>query len=371
MANTFINPTLVAQEVLVALEERLAASGLVYRGVERDFNIPRAKGDTINVKVPATFSSTNFVSSVSSQNITESSVAVKLDTIADVSVAITSKEMTLSIDDLSKQVLQPAAYAIAEQVESNVLAALVAGAGLSETKSSTAAITDIGALAKALDKKKVAKSERYLFFAPLHQYEYVALDAIVNFDKSANIGALREAEIGRLYGFDCYGSSLLPDTDAATAGTATSYKVTGAIGATTVALGTLSGATATIKSGDKFIYDNHIYEFTEDGTGSNSAIAEIDITPALHVAMADVAPTLVVRAPYSVAFHKSALTLATAPLEAPVGGAEGAVATSPSGLSVRVVYDYTSSSKTNNISIDLLYGIKVLDANRIVKMIDA
>jgi hypothetical protein len=371
MANTFTNPTLVAQEVLVALEERLAASGLVYRGVERDFNTPRAKGDTINVKVPATFSSYNFISATSNQTITESSVAVKLDTIADVSVAITSKEMTLSIDDLSKQILQPAAYAIAEQVEANVLAALVAGASLSETKTATAVISDIGAMAKALDKKKVAKSERYLFFSPLHQYEYVALDAIVGFDKSQNIGALREAEIGRVYGFDCYGSSLLPDTDATAAGTATSYKVTGAIGATTVALGTLSAATATIKSGDKFIYDNHIYEFTEDGTGTDSAIASIDIFPGLHVAMTDVAPTLVVRAPYSVGFHKSALTLATAPMEAPVGGAVGAVATSPSGLSVRVVYDYTPSSKTNNISIDLLYGIKVLDGNRIVKMIDA
>ena len=370
MANTFINPTLVAQEVLVALEERLAASGLVYRGVERDFNTPRAKGDTINVKVPATFSSKNFTSATDAQNITESSVAVKLDTIADVSVAITSKEMSLSIDDLSSQVLRPAAYAIAEQVESNVLAALVAGASLSETKTATAVIGDIGALAKALDKKKVPKSERYLFFAPLHQYEYVVLDAIVHFDKSSNIGALREAEIGRVFGFDCYGSSLLPDTDAAAAGTATAYKITGALGATTIALANLSAATATIKDGDKFIYDNHIYTFTEDGEGSDSAIAEIDIEPALHVA-ATAQSVFPVRAPFSVGFHKSALTLATAPMEAPVGGAVGAVATSPNGLSVRVVYDYTSSSKTNNISIDLLYGIKVLDGNRAVRMIDA
>jgi hypothetical protein len=371
MANTFISPTLVAQEVLIALEERLAASGLVYRGVERDFSIPRAKGDTINVKVPATFSSKQFVTATAAQNVTESSVAVKLDTIADVTVDITSKQMTLEIDDLSAQILRPAAYAIAEQVESNVLAALVANASLSETKTATAVISDIGALAKALDKKKVAKSERYLFFSPLHQYEYAALDAIVHFEKSQNIGALREAELGRVYGFECYGSSLLPDTDAATAGTATSYKVTGAIGATTVALGTMSAADATIKTGDKFIYDSHIYEFTADGTGSGSAIASITIEPALHVAMADVAPTLVVRAPYSVGFHKSALTLACAPMEAPLGGAIGAVATSPSGLSVRVVYGYTQSSKTNNISIDLLYGIKLLDGNRIVKMIDA
>jgi len=371
MANTFTTPTLVAQEALIALEERLAASGLVYRGVERDFNLPRAKGDTINVKVPATFSSKQFVTATSAQDVTESSVAVKLDTIADVTVDITAKEMSLSIDDLAEQIIRPAIYAIAEQIEENVLGALVAGAGLSETKTAAAVIADIGALAKALDLKKVPKNERYLFLHPIHQYEYVVLDAIVGFDKSQNIGALREAEVGRIFGFDAYASSLCPNTAADTAGTATSYRVTGTIGATTVALGTLSGATATIATGDKFIYDNHVYTFTADGTGVDSAIAEITIIPALHVAMDAVSPDLVVRAPYSVGFHKTALTLATAPLEAPVGGADGAVAVSKNGLAVRVVYGYTQSSKTNNISIDVLYGIKVLDANRIVKMIDA
>ena len=370
MSNSFVNPTLVAQEALTALEEQLAASGLVYRGVERDFNTPRAKGNTINVKTPATFSAKNFITATSAQNITESYVAVTLDTIADVTVDITSKEMTLSIDDLSKQVIQPAAYALAEQIESNVLAALVAGASLSETKSATAAIGDIGALAKALDLKKVPKSERYLFFAPLHHYEYNALDAIVHFEKSQNIAALREAEVGRLFGFDCYSSTLLPNTDAATAGTATSYKITGTIGATDIALSSLSAATATIKAGDKFIYDNHIYTFAEDGTGDTSAIASIDITPALHKA-ATAADVFEVRAPFSVAFHKSALTLAVAPQELPLGGAEGAVAVSPNGLAVRVVYGYTQSSKTNNISIDVLYGIKILDGNRAVRMIDA
>jgi hypothetical protein len=370
MANTFITPSLVAQEALIALEERLAASNLVYRGVERDFNLPRAKGDTINVKVPATFTSKQFVSTTAAQNITESSVAVKLDTIADVSVDITAKEMSLSIDDLSTQVIRPAIYSIAEQIEENVLGALVAGSSLSETKSATAVISDIGKLAKALDLKKVPKSERYLFLHPEHQYEYVVLDAIVGFDKSQNIGALREAEVGRVFGFDAYASSLCPNTDATTAGTATAYKITGTAGATTIALSNMSAATATVKTGDKFVYDNHVYTFTEDGTGSGSAIAEIDIEPALHTAVT-AGTAFVVRAPFSVGFHKSALTLATAPLEAPVGGAVGAVATSPSGLSVRVVYGYSQSTKTNNISIDVLYGIKILDGNRVVRMIDA
>lgn len=370
MANTFINPTLVAQEALLALESRLAASGLVYRGVERDFNTPRAKGDTINVKVPATFASKQFVSATSAQNVTESSVAVKLDTIADVTVDITSQEMTLSIDDLSKQVIQPAAYAIAEQIESNVLGALVAGAGLSETKTSTAVIGDLGKLSKALDKKKVAKSERYLFLAPKHQYEYVALDVIIGFDKSQNSGALREAEIGRVFGFETFGSTQMPDTDAATAGTAASYSVAGTAGASVVAITSMSGATVTVKTGDKFVYDNHVYTFAADGTGDTSAIASIAITPALHKTFT-AASAFLVNKPFSVGFHKSALTLAVAQQELPLGGAVGAIAYSPSGLAVRVVYGYTQSSKTNNISIDVLYGIKVLDANRIVKMIDA
>jgi len=370
MANAFITPSMIAQEALTALEARLAASNLVYRGVERDFNTPRAKGDTINVKVPATFASKQFVSTTSAQNITESSVAVKLDTIADVSVDITSKEMSLSLDDLSAQVIRPAIYSIAEQIEENVLGALVAGSSLYETKTATAVISDIGKLAKALDIKKVPKSERYLFLHPEHQYEYVVLDAIVGFDKSQNIGALREAEVGRVFGFDTYASPLCPNTDAATAGTATAYKAAGTAGASVVALTAMSGATATVKTGDKFVIDNHVYTFTADGTGSDSAIASIAVEPALHTTFT-ATDAFVIRAPFSVGFHKSALTLAVAPMEAPVGGADGAVAISPNGLAVRVVYGYTQSTKTNNISIDVLYGIKILDGNRVVRMIDA
>ena len=368
MSNTFITPTMVARETAVALENSLIAANLVYRAAEQDF---RKVGDTVNVRIPATFTADQFNSAISKQNITETSVAVKVDTLADVSVEITSKERALSFDNFITQVINPAAYALANDIDRNLLAAAVAGASLSASASSTAVLTDIGSIAKALDKKGVLVQDRYFLMNPEHKYRYLALD---NFSKAAYSGseaALREADLGKVYGLQTFMAQNAPDTLADTAGTATSYKVAGTLGAKVVALSTMSAAAATVKTGDGFIVDNHLYRFTEDGTGTTSAIAEIDIDRKLHRAITTDDTIYVVRDTNSVAFHKSGIALVVVPQEVPEGGAVGAYAVTPSGIAVRVVSAYDIDAKKEIMSIDVLYGIKVLDGNRICRLTDA
>lgn len=64
------------------------------------------------------------------------------------------------------------------------------------------------------------------------------------------------------------------------------------------------------------------------------------------------------------AFHKTALAFASAPLEV-APGSNGAVV-SYKGLSIRVVYGYDIKYKQTVVSLDTLYGVKLLDANRAV-----
>lgn len=64
------------------------------------------------------------------------------------------------------------------------------------------------------------------------------------------------------------------------------------------------------------------------------------------------------------AFHKSALAFGSASLPIP-SGAEGAIA-SHNGLFLRVVRQYDINRKSDIISIDILFGAKVLDPDRIV-----
>lgn len=59
-----------------------------------------------------------------------------------------------------------------------------------------------------------------------------------------------------------------------------------------------------------------------------------------------------------VAFHKTAVTLATRPLQAPRGVASNQVEISNyKGLSLRVVYAYNNTFKQDEVSIDMLYGV--------------
>jgi len=72
----------------------------------------------------------------------------------------------------------------------------------------------------------------------------------------------------------------------------------------------------------------------------------------------------------NLAFHKNAFALVTAPLSPPIGGAKAAVV-SHNGLSCRVVYGYSLSSKKNQMSVDLLCGFKVLDKDLAARLCDA
>lgn len=67
------------------------------------------------------------------------------------------------------------------------------------------------------------------------------------------------------------------------------------------------------------------------------------------------------------AFHPTAVALVSRPLALPRANVNAAAATYK-GLTVRVVYDYDITYKTDILSIDVLLGCKVLDTNRGVKL---
>lgn len=66
-----------------------------------------------------------------------------------------------------------------------------------------------------------------------------------------------------------------------------------------------------------------------------------------------------------IAFHRTALALVFRPLELP-RGAQNAAIVNYKGFGLRVVYDYDIDQKQDVVSIDCLYGTKVIDPNRAV-----
>lgn len=63
----------------------------------------------------------------------------------------------------------------------------------------------------------------------------------------------------------------------------------------------------------------------------------------------------------AMAFHKNAFALVTRPLALPQGAAKAAIV-NYDGFGLRVVYGYDMDKKTDTISIDMLCGVKTLDA---------
>jgi hypothetical protein len=69
-----------------------------------------------------------------------------------------------------------------------------------------------------------------------------------------------------------------------------------------------------------------------------------------------------------IAFHKTAVALVTRQLELPEGAANAAIL-DYKGFGIRVVIGYNQALKKNMVSLDTLYGVKTLDADRAVRIV--
>lgn len=362
MPNTILTPDVIAKEALMVLESNLTMANLVHRDYSNEFV---QIGDTITVRKPAKFVAKNFIGTVEEQALTEGSVPVVIDRYRDVTVPITSKEMTLNIKDFSEQVITPALSSIAQAVDVDILTVGIEKAASSVSVSSTPVITDIANVGKALDKKKAPRDNmRNLVLAVDTLYKYNTLD---NFAKAAYKGdseALKNAEIGMVYTMNTFMSQNAPQNVSETAGTVTAYKVVCTMGESQFTVSAGSAATGTIKKGDQLIVKGYLFECAEDLTLVSSA-GTLKVTEKVPFTITEAQSVVIINKAHSLGFHRNGLALVTRQLELPQGAAKAAIA-SANGLAVRVVFGYDQDAKKDKISFDIIYGIKELDANLLV-----
>jgi hypothetical protein len=352
MENTFLTPEVVANEALMCLQSNLVMADLVHRDYADEFV---SVGDTISIRKPAKFVAKNFTGVTEPQDIAEDKVTVKLDRFRDVTVAVTSKEMTLDIADFSAQVVQPAMQAIAQAIDEDLLAVATEKAGYRMASDPCPGdLYDIANVAKQLDLAKAPIQNRSLVLHPEHKYRYALTQNLSMASYAGDNETLRESLLGKVYSLDTYMDQNAPNTLAATPGTANSYTITGNKGDYEVDIVDSDGE---IAAGDGFILDGYLYRFVTGGVG------RLKLNQPLMVD-ADEPEIIVIKAPHSVAFHRNAIALVSRNLALPMGAANAAYA-SAGGLGVRVVYDYDSATKTDKISFDVIYGIKELEPSLI------
>ena len=361
MPNTLLTPDIIAMEALMVLESNLTMAGLVHRDYSDEFV---QVGDTITVRKPAKFVAKNFLGTVEAQDITEGSVDVKMDRYRDVTVNVSSKELSLDIKDFSTQVVTPALEAISQAIDIDLLTVGVEKAAKTATVSATPVITDIAGVGKALDVAKAPRTNRRLILPPEILYKYNTLDNFAKASYKGDSEALKNSEIGMVYSCETFMSQNAPENASTTPGTVTAFKVVGTKGATEFTVSAGTATTATIKVGDKFIVGGYLYTVTEDLILSSGA-GTLKVDQKIPATITDATSVKVINKAHALGFHRNGLALVTRQLALPMGAARASIA-SANGLAVRVVMDYDSSTKTDKVSFDVIYGVKELDSNLLV-----
>lgn len=356
MANNFLSTKNIAREILPELIDNLVMPNLCYNDYSDTF---AAQGDTIRVRKPTIMEAKDFTTgtAVTAQDIVETSVDVTLDKIATVDVNIEAIQAATNIESLTEQVIRPAAIALAEKINRDGLAQYVyAGGTIGKAGTTPSSLDDFAAARKYLNAAKAPLTERRTVWDVEADAKFTTIGNLVKVNESGTATALREGEIGRVFGIDNYMSQGIVPHTVKGAGT---VLVDGAAtkGANMIHL---DGVTTALAAGDTFTIagDTTLYRVTKAGALA-TADQDVYIEPALAKNAADnAAVTMGAAYTPNLVFHKSAIAFVTRPLIAPAGA--DSYTTSYNGLSLRVVRDYDIAYKREKLSVDILYGYKTV-----------
>lgn len=390
MANTILTPQVIANELLMRMQNNLSFTGSVRHDYDDQFANKGAKvGDTYNLRVPVRFSATQGAA-ISVQDVTELKVPLTISEEYHVAFEFTAKDMTLSIDRFGDRYLDSAAVAIANTLDVSGLTmayqATANAVGTPGTIPNTLK-TYLSAGAKLhkggcpVDPKK-----RYAVISPDMEVEIIdALKGLQNDQKTISdqfVGAQMKVAAGmrwmmdqnvRIHQVGPLGGTPLVNGAAQT-------------GASLVTDGWTAAAAQRLKKGDVFTIAGvfavnpvsgdtlqDLQQFTvtanvnSDGTGNatipispsivaTGASKTVSATPADNAAITvlGAANTL---SPQGLVFHQDAFVFAMAPKELPQGVHMAARAfDKQTGMTLRVVSDYDISTDKFITRVDAMWG---------------
>lgn len=390
MANTLLTTSLITREALRVLENNLTAAKTINREYDSKFAVEGAKiGSSLNIRKPVRY----IVSegqALQLQDATETQATLTLEKQYHVDFQFSSADLALSIDDFSNRFVKPAVAALANKIDAYVLSFYT---GIYQNVGTpgvvpNALLTYLNAGVKLDNAATPQDGMRSLILNPRQQATIV--DALKGLFQQATAIAQQytKGQMGTAIGFDWHMDQNIPThTYGVYAGTPL---VDGAnqTGASLTTDGWSSGA-STLNKGDTFtitgvfmvnpqsrqdngeLQDFVVTQTISDTTGAMVISIDPPITIAgpfqnVTAAPADNAPITVtgttgVRSPQAIAWHRDAMTLATADLPLP-NGVDKAARTSDKqlGISLRMVRDYDINTDQWPTRLDVLCGALLL-----------
>jgi hypothetical protein len=379
----------VTREALRILHQKLNFVGSIVRDYDDSYAKSGAKiGDTLKIRLPNQYV-VRSGATLSAQDTVESSVSLQVGTQKGVDLNFTSVDLTLSLDDFSKRILQPAMSVLAANVEADALSMYKDVANSIWNGGSAATMAKALAARKILQDHLVPANDRTALVNTQDMVDVVT-DTKSLFNAQSELAEqYKEGYMGRAAGFDWAENTLLPahtrgaGNTAYTTDTRTSALATDGTQYSSI---TVATGTGTLKKGDVITIANvnrvhpeskadsgiaRQFVVTADYAGGAGAVA---ISPAIVLGGAQqncvigttsataaitIAGTASTAVGTSLMFQKEAFAFATADLVMPQG-VDFSAREVMDGISMRIVRAYDINNDKFPCRLDVLYGYKTL-----------
>jgi hypothetical protein len=384
MANTILTPTAVTREALRVLHQKLNFIGNINRTYDDSFAQSGAKiGDSLKIRLPNQYT-VRSGATLSAQDTTESSTTLQVATQKGVDLNFTSADLTMSLDDFSQRILEPAMSVLAANIEADALSMYKDVYNIVDGDGAAISFLNIMNGRKALnDELAPMDNNRSALLTTDHTAKLVdALKGLFQ-DSSAIAKQYREGGMGRTGGFDFYENTLLGNHTTGTAAKTTTCTVDGA-DQTGSSITIANASSKTFKKGDivTFAGCNRVHPETKANTGvlqtfvvtADASSTTLTVSPAIVITGAaqnvSAAPTnggAIVKVgagasellTNSLAFHRDAFAFATADLLMPKG-VDFSAREVMDGISMRIVRQYDINNDKFPTRLDVLYGFKTI-----------
>jgi hypothetical protein len=397
MANTLINPSIIAKEALFHLENNVIMAQKVHRQYKREFV---KIGDSVTIRKPVKFIVTDGATR-SNQDVIEETTSIVINQRKHVSWNFSTQDLTLTIEEYAERYIKPAMIVLANNVDR---ALCLEGSNEFFNSTGTPGTTPadfavLGDTGQKMDEEPVPDDGlRTLVLDPAGRWGLAngmgGTGSGGIFNAEIVHGMVRRGRLGEIANFEIFGDqNIVSHTVGTHSGSPLVNDAAFANDTDVVAFDGMVGTVVGVfKKGDVFTIDavNSVNDVSKQDSGqlqqfvvqsdvnSSSGGGSVTVFPDLNdgstpstAAFQTVtalpinnAPITIrgvsaVAYPQNLAFHMNALALVTVPLELPDSAVFKARA-DWRGYSIRVIKDYDIDSDEEIIRLDILYGVKAI-----------
>lgn len=379
MANTILTPNIITREALRILHQKSNFIGSINRQYDDSFAREGAKiGDSLRIRLPNRYTVRNGIN-LALQDTVETQTTLQVANVKGVDMSFTSQELTLSLDDFSKRIIEPAMAVLAANIEADVLSMTQSVSQLVGDQANNITLKGVLQGRKKLEDSLTPSGNRTALLNTSDNVNLVSSISGLFNDTTTIAKQYREGYMGRTAGFDFMENTLMPTQarSSATGFTATAGSGDGS-SITVTGTGVIDVGTVFTVAGV-----NRVHPETKQDTGELMQFTVVSATGAPNTTLITISPAYVttgafknvttapstgaltlfgtVSTPYqqSLLYHKDAFTFATADLVMPQG-VDFAAREVMDGISMSIVRQFQINDRSFPTRIDVLYGYKAI-----------